>query len=119
MMSKSVVVQWGIEGSAKFSIPLLPTALAILEKYEEHPMVVNGECVLPVLSNKKSNANLKELADLCGIKKNLNTHVTRNTFAATLNFSNDLPNETVGKMRGSIIMRTERHYAKIFIEKEF
>lgn len=42
--------------NAKFSIPLLPTALTILEKYEEHPKVVNGECVLPVLSNQKANS---------------------------------------------------------------
>ena len=69
---------------AKFGIPLLPTALAILEKYKNHPKVVNGECVLPVLSNQKANAYLKEIAYLCGIKKNLTTHLARHTFATTV-----------------------------------
>ncbi|WP_245545054.1 site-specific integrase [Flagellimonas ruestringensis] len=57
----------------RLGIPLLPTAQAILEKYQDHPKVFNGDCVLPVLSNQKSNAYLKEIADLCGIKKNLTT----------------------------------------------
>jgi integrase len=39
-----------------FTIPLLPTALAVIEKYKNHPKVVNKDCVIPVLSNQKSNA---------------------------------------------------------------
>ena len=103
--------------NAKFSIPLLPTALAILEKYKEHPKVANGECVLPVLSNQKSNAYLKEIADLCGIKKNLTTHLARHTFATTVTLSNGVPIETVGKMLGHKDLRTTQHYAKIINKK--
>ncbi len=102
---------------AKFSIPLLPTALAILEKYKDHPKVVNGECVLPVLSNQKANAYLKEIADLCGIKKNLTTHLARHTFATTVTLSNGVPIETVGKMLGHKNLRTTQHYAKIVDSK--
>ena len=103
--------------NAKFSIPLLPTALTILEKYEDHPKVVNGECVLPVLSNQKANAYLKEIADLCGIKKNLTTHLARHTFATTVTLSNGVPIETVGKMLGHKNLRTTQHYAKIINKK--
>lgn len=102
---------------AKFSIPLLPTALAILEKYKDHPKVVNGECVLPVLSNQKANAYLKEIADLCGIKKNLTTHLARHTFATTVTLSNGVPIETVGKMLGHKNLRTTQHYAQIINKK--
>ena len=102
---------------AKFSIPLLPTALSIIEKYQDHPKVVNGECVLPVLSNQKSNAYLKEIADLCGIKKNLTTHLARHTFATTVTLSNGVPIETVGKMLGHKNLRTTQHYAKIINKK--
>ena len=102
---------------AKFSIPLLPTALAVLEKYKDHPKVVNGECVLPVLSNQKSNAYLKEIADLCGIKKNLTTHLARHTFATTVTLSNGVPIETVGKMLGHKNLRTTQHYAQIINKK--
>ncbi len=103
--------------NAKFSIPLLPTALAILEKYKDHPKVVNRECVLPVLSNQKANAYLKEIADLCGIKKNLTTHLARHTFATTVTLSNGVPIETVGKMLGHKNLRTTQHYAQIINKK--
>lgn len=53
------------------SIPLLPVAEEILNRYQDHPEVKNGKYVLPVLSNQKSNAFLKEIAALCGITKPL------------------------------------------------
>lgn len=102
---------------SKLGIPLLPTAEAIMEKYENHPKVINGECVLPVLSNQKSNAYLKEIADLCGIKKNLTTHLARHTFATTVTLSNGMPIETVGKLLGHKNLRTTQHYAKIVNKK--
>src|SRR5690606_29307264 len=83
-----------------FTIPLLPTALAIIEKYKDHPKVVNKNCVIPVLSNQKSNAYLKEIANRCNIKKNLTTHLARHTFATTVTLTNGVPIETVGKMLG-------------------
>lgn len=102
---------------SKLGIPLLPTAEAILEKYQDHPKVINGECVLPVLSNQKSNAYLKEIANLCRIKKNLTTHLARHTFATTVTLSNGVPIETVGKMLGHKNLRTTQHYAKIINKK--
>ena len=102
---------------SRLGIPLLPTALAIIEKYQDHPKVVNGDCVLPVLSNQKSNAYLKEISDLCGIKKNLTTHLARHTFATTVTLSNGVPIETVGQMLGHKNLRTTQHYAKIIDRK--
>ncbi len=101
----------------KLVIPLLPPAVAILERYQEHPKVLNGDCVLPVLSNQKSNAYLKEIALLCGIKKNLTTHLARHTFATTVTLTNGVPLETVGKMLGHKNLRTTQHYAKIVDRK--
>jgi site-specific recombinase XerD len=40
--------------------------------------------MLPVLSNQKMNAYLKEIADLCGISKELTFHIARHTFATTV-----------------------------------
>ena len=102
---------------SKLDIPLLLTAEGILDKYKDHPRVINEECVLPVLSNQKSNAYLKEIADLCGIKKNLTTHLARHTFATTITLSNGVPIETVGKMLGHKNLRTTQHYAKIISKK--
>ena len=95
----------------------MPTALEILEKYENHPKVKNGECVLPVLTNQKSNNYLKEIADQCGIIKNLTTHLARHTFATTVTLSNGVPIETVGKLLGHKNLRATQHYAKIVNKK--
>ena len=69
---------------SKLDIPLLLTAEGILDKYKDHPRVINEECVLPVLSNQKSNAYLKEIADVCEINKPLTFHIARHTFATTI-----------------------------------
>ena len=58
-------------------VPLLPQAKAILQKYKDFPVNRNKGKLLPVHSNQKMNEYLKELADICGITKNLSMHVAR------------------------------------------
>ncbi|MEO2061923.1 MAG: site-specific integrase [Christiangramia sp.] len=99
------------------SIPLLPVAEEILERYKDHPEVKDGKYVLPVLSNQKSNAFLKEIAALCGINKPLTTHLARHTFATTITLTNGVPIESVSKMLGHQDLRTTQHYAKIVDRK--
>ncbi len=99
------------------SIPLLPTALEILDKYNDHPDVSNKGRLLPVLSNQKMNAYLKEIAILCKIHKNLTFHLARHTFATTVTLSNGVPIESVSKMLGHKSLRTTQHYAKILDRK--
>ncbi|HWA33522.1 MAG TPA: site-specific integrase [Cyclobacteriaceae bacterium] len=94
-------------------IPLLPKALDILDKYANHPQCVNEGKLLPVLSNQKMNSYLKEIADLCGISKNLTTHTARHTFATTVTLTNGVPIESVSKMLGHKNIKTTEHYAKI------
>ncbi len=65
-------------------IPLLPLSQKILAEYKNHPQCVNSKKLLPVLSNQKYNSYLKEIADICGIYKNLTTHTARHTFATTV-----------------------------------
>ena len=80
-------------------------------------MSVSKGVLLPVLSNQKSNAYLKEIADLCGIKKNLTTHLARHTFATTVTLSNGVGIESVSKMLGHTSIKTTQHYAKILDSK--
>lgn len=90
--------------SVTYTIPLLPKALAILAKYNYQ---------LPCLSNQKYNAYLKEIADICGIQKNLHTHLGRHTFA-TVALNSGIPIEIVSKVLGhSSIKMTQAHYAKL------
>lgn len=98
-------------------IPLLPHALEILEKYREHPKCINDGKVLPMLSNQKMNAYLKEIADLCNITKVLTFHIARHTFATTVTLSNGVPIETVSKMLGHKSIKITQHYAKILDRK--
>jgi site-specific recombinase XerD len=95
------------------NIPLLPIASALLEKYKDHPQVINEEKLLPILSNQKMNSYLKEIADVCEINKELTFHIARHTFATTVTLSNGVPIESVSKMLGHKNLRTTQHYAKI------
>jgi integrase len=94
-------------------IPLLPVALKIVEKYANNAECSQHGSVLPVLSNQKMNAYLKEIADVCGISKNLTFHIARHTFATTVTLSNGVPIETVSKMLGHKSLKQTQHYAKI------
>ena len=95
------------------NIPILPIASFLLEKYKDHPQVVNQEKLLPILSNQKMNSYLKEIADVCEINKELTFHIARHTFATTVTLSNGVPIESVSKMLGHKNLKTTQHYAKI------
>jgi integrase len=94
-------------------LPLLPAAVNIMNKYEDDPKCVIKDLVLPVLTNQKMNSYLKEIADCCGIKKNLTFHIARHTFATTVTLSNGVPIETVSRMLGHKSLKQTQHYAKI------
>jgi len=99
------------------SIPLLPTAEALIEKYSQDPKCVAANILLPVLSNQKMNSYLKEIADVCGINKNITFHLARHTFATTVTLSNHVPIESVSKMLGHRSIKTTQQYAKVLDRK--
>lgn len=99
------------------NIPVHPQAEDIIKKYVNHPTCINTGKLLPVLSNQKMNAYLKEIADLCGINKELTYHIARHTFATTVTLSNGVPIESVSKMLGHKNIKTTQHYAKILDKK--
>jgi site-specific recombinase XerD len=98
-------------------IPILPVTQMIIEKYENHPQCSNDDKLLPILSNQKMNAYLKELADICNIDKELTFHIARHTFATTVTLTNGVPIESVSKMLGHKNLRTTQHYAKVLDRK--
>jgi site-specific recombinase XerD len=99
------------------SIPLLPIALEILEKYKSHPQCLNTGKLLPVPSNQKMNSYLKEIADFCEIEKELTFHIARHTFATTITLTNGVSIESVSKMLGHKNLTITQHYAKILDKK--
>ncbi|HUH27141.1 site-specific integrase [Gelidibacter sp.] len=99
------------------NIPILSIPEAIIEKYKAKSDYLDTEYILPVLSNQKMNAYIKEIADLCGIQKNLTFHLARHTFATTVTLTNGVPMESVSKMLGHKSIKTTQHYAKIIDKK--
>ena len=81
------------------SVPLQPDPIELLRKYERDETCRARGKLLPVPSNAKMNAYLKEIATLCNIPKNLTTHVARHTFA-TLAIEYGMPIDIIAKILG-------------------
>lgn len=96
------------------NVPLLPMAEKILKKYEGQ--FQDGE-ILPVLSNQKMNAYLKEIGDICEIEKKITFHLARHTFATTMTLGKGVPIESVSKMLGHTNIQTTQIYARITNDK--
>ncbi len=95
------------------NIPILPVVEEIMEKYKNHPNALNKNRVMPILSNQRMNSYLKEIADVCGINKELTFHIARHTFATTVTLSNGVPIETVSKMLGHRSLKSTQVYARV------
>ncbi len=98
-------------------IPILPVTQMIIDKYSYNPQCLNEDKLLPILSNQKMNAYLKEIAAVCEIEKELTFHIARHTFATTVTLTNGVPIESVSKMLGHKNLRTTQHYAKVLDRK--
>ncbi|MDE6878594.1 MAG: site-specific integrase [Odoribacter sp.] len=96
-------------------VPLLKIPESIIEKYRGY--VLPDDALIPISSNQKVNAYLKEIADLCGIQKNLTYHLARHTFATTITLSKGVSMESVSKMLGHTKITTTQIYARILNSK--
>jgi integrase/recombinase XerD len=98
-------------------LPLLEVPETILLKYKTDIRAIAIDKLFPKISNQKLNSYLKEIADLCGIKKNLTFHMARHTFATTVTLTNGVPIESVSKMLGHTKLTTTQIYAKVVESK--
>jgi len=90
-------------------VPLLPIPLEIIDKYKENQECKLNNRLLPVKSNQKYNAYLKEIAGICGINKKLTSHTARHTFATTVLLANNVPLES----KRSIRARRYQNYSNL------
>ena len=95
------------------NIPLLSIPKQILEKYKDNPYCMDKGTLLPVPCNQKMNSYLKEIADLCLIKKNLTTHTARHSYATSVCLANGVSIENVAKMLGHSNIKMTQHYARV------
>lgn len=101
-----------IKTGTKYYTPILPPAMAILEKYHYS---------LPSLSQQAYNRLLKCIGSMIGTKKNLSSHIARYTFATTVLLAHEVPIESVSKMMGHTRIQITQVYAKILnssVEKQ-
>lgn len=91
-------------------IPIFPQAQKILDEYIGQDS--SGK-VFRAISNQKTNAYLKELADICGIKKKLTYHQSRHTFGTTITLAINVALQNVSKMLGHSSTRMTQHYARV------
>jgi site-specific recombinase XerD len=98
-------------------IPILPITQMLIDKYTNHPQCIIQDKLMPILTNQKMNAYLKEIAGVCKIDKELTFHIARHTFATTVTLTNGVPIESVSKMLGHKNIKTTQHYAKILDKK--
>ena len=104
---KEWIVKERIKTGVSAFIPILPVVKEILVKYNYH---------LPTLTNQKYNSYLKEIQEICGIKKTLHSHLARHT-CGTLLLNAGVDMLTVSKVLGhSSTKTTEAVYAKLLPE---
>ncbi|MCW3116665.1 MAG: integrase, partial [Chitinophagaceae bacterium] len=94
-------------------VPILPIIDQIIERYRNHNCRKYKGQLVPVNSNARYNAYLKELGVICGINRELNTHLARHTFADFMLNILEFSLEEVSKMLGHKTVRTTQRYAKV------
>lgn len=99
--------------NAKTNVLVIPPLKRILEKYKYDPECIEENRLVPNRSNSNMNAYLKEIADVCGIDKNLTWYVGRHTFATTVALANDIPMEVISQIMGHKRITQTQHYAKL------
>jgi site-specific recombinase XerD len=90
------------------NILLLDEALQLIEKYRGRG---SGEKVFPMKSASQMNRQLKTIAKLCGIQRNLTFHMSRHTFATETCLSQGISIEVAGKMMGHNDLQSTERYA--------
>ena len=110
--------QWIMTKRQKMSVAtnvlLLDIPKNIIEKYSDK--TYRDGKLFPMLTNQRTNSYLKEIADICGIKKDLTFHMARHTFA-TMSLSKGVSMESVSKMLGHTNIKTTQIYARITNKK--
>jgi len=106
------IIKNRIKTDIRSAIPLLPKALEIILHYNKDYKTKLDEILLPVYAIQKYNAYLKEIADICGINKELSSHAGRRTFASTVALGNGVSIESIAQMLGHSSTKITHQYAR-------
>lgn len=95
-------------------IRLLDVAVQIIRKYEKER---TSDKVFPMPKYTTADINLKRIAEICGIERNVSFHMGRHSFASSVCLSQGVPIETVSRMLGHRDIHTTQIYATVSIQK--
>lgn len=84
----------------QYIVPLLPKCVEIIERYSQHPKRIQDGLLLPLPSNQKFNAYLKEIQDICQIDTVLTCHLARRTFGSTILLQNNVNIHVISQLMG-------------------
>lgn len=96
------------------SIKLLSIPLRIIKKYEKER---KSDKVFNMINRASLSVNMKGLAKICGIERDLTYHMSRHTYGTLMGVSQGVPIETVCKLMGHRSIQTTQIYAKITDQK--
>ena len=96
------------------SIKLLSIPLRIIKKYEKER---KSDKVFNMINRPSLAVNMKGLAKICGIERDLTYHMSRHTYGTLMGVSQGVPIETVCKLMGHRSIQTTQIYAKITDQK--
>ena len=98
----------------EYKCVLLPKAHQLIQELQEYQSAIPKGKLIPIISNQKYNAYLKEIAEICGIPKKLTSHVGRKTFSIGLALRSSVSIELLSALLGhSSIRVTTDYYTKV------
>jgi len=98
----------------EYKCVLLPQAHKLILELQKFKHAIPKDKLLPMISNQKYNAYLKEIAEVCRIPKKLTSHVGRKTFSIGLALRSSVSIELLSALLGhSSIRVTTDYYTKI------
>lgn len=95
-------------------VRLLDIPKQIIEKYKPER---KSNKVFNMVGYPSTAANLKKVAKLCGIERNVTFHQSRHNFGTLITLSQGVPLETVSRMMGHLGIKTTQIYAKLTNQK--
>jgi site-specific recombinase XerD len=94
------------------TLPMLPIAEQLLEKYQSHPKCIKKGRMLPVPTNQEFNRCCKEIARQTGIAIDMRSHKNRYFFANEVTYNQGVPLKTVSKMLSHKSIKTTEIYVR-------
>ena len=95
-------------------VRLLDIPKQIIEKYKPER---KGDRIFNMVGYSSTAANLKKVAKLCGIARNITFHMARHNFGTLITLPQGVPLETVSRMMGHLGIKTTQLYAKLTNQK--